>query len=108
VRADTPTGSCSSSAHADASSYDGTQYGSADNSISATGYSLGDCVGLSQTNAIFTAGLACQSAGIPAGLEHGLGYAIVTWTAVWQNSASGEVTVVGPIRQQYDCGDTFA
>jgi hypothetical protein len=65
-------------------------------------------LGLALTNAVFTAGTACWNAGIPAGVEHGLGYAIATWSGVWQNSASGEVTIFGPIRQQFDCGDTFS
>ena len=108
VHAEAPTGSCRSSAYAAASSYDGTMSGSAVNDVYADGYSLSNCNGLSQTNAIFTAGLACQNAGIPAGGEHGIGYAVVDWTAVWQNSATGEVTVIGPVQQQYDCGDTFS
>jgi hypothetical protein len=108
LRADSSRGLCRTGAHADASSYDGSQSGSADADVTADDYELQNCVALGQTNAIFTAGAACQNAGIPPGVDHGIGYAIVTWYAVWQISSSGEVTVVGPIQQQYDCGDTFS
>jgi hypothetical protein len=87
-------------------SYDGTLSGSADDHVSAENYSLDNCVGLGQTDAIYTAGLACQAAGIAAGLYYGRGYAVVSWDLMWWNDA-GNVVEVGPMQQQYDCGDTF-
>ena len=108
VHADRQTGSCNGAAHADASSYDGSLAGSADNSVSAGGYTLGDCAGLGQTNAIFTAGTACDNAGIPAGQNEGIGSAVVTWLVVWLSDSPPQQVVIGPIQQQYDCGDTFS
>jgi hypothetical protein len=90
-----------------ASSYDGSTSGSAEGDISGADYALETCVGLGQTNAIYQAGLACESAGIPAGLGPNLGYAIVSWWVMW--IGGDEVIVTGPDQpQQYDCGDTFS
>jgi hypothetical protein len=96
---------CLSSSHADAASYDGSVSGSSDGGVNTNGYAVNDCVGLGQTDAIFTAGNACDSAGIPTGLTHGVGYAVVTWVLVWYDES--DQVVVGPVQQQYDCGDTF-
>jgi hypothetical protein len=100
-------GVCASNASAWAAAYDGSSTGSASGSVQAGNYSLDACVGLAQTNAIFVAGGACESAGISAGGASGLGYAVVSWSAVWRN---GDQTVeVSPdAPQQYDCGDTFS
>jgi len=100
-------GTCSSFASATASTYDGTSEGAASGNISVDGYAADDCVGLAQTHAIFQAGLACESAGIPAGITTGLGYAVVMWYVVWTD---GSQTIhTGPdAPQQYDCGDTFS
>jgi hypothetical protein len=100
-------GTCSSGASATASSYDGSSAGAASGDISADGYAADNCVGLAQTNAIFQAGLACESAGIPAGITSGLGYAVVMWYVVWTDGS--QTIVTGPdAPQQYDCGDTFS
>jgi hypothetical protein len=100
------TTSCGMTASATASAYDGSLSGASGGSMAATGYSVGDCNGLGQTFAIYQAGLACANAGIPAGLTSGLGYAIVSWTAQWADDSGAAVTI-GPVQQQYDCGDTF-
>jgi len=100
-------GSCSSAASASASSYDGSTSGSSSGGVDVAGYTAESCVGLAQTNAIFQAGLACENAGIPAGLAPGLGYAVVSWYVVW--SDGNETLVTAPDQpQQYDCGDTFS
>ena len=99
-------GTCQSFAAADASAYDGSSPASAAGSVSASDYTLDGCVGLGQTNAIFQAGRACENAGIPAGLVHGLGYAVVTWSVTWSNVDN--FVIAGPgAPQQFDCGDTF-
>jgi hypothetical protein len=107
ARADGDSGSCWGTAGANASTYDGSATGSSSGDVTAGGYSNADCTGLAQTNAIFQAGLACESAGIPAGVLTGAGYAVVTWTREWVSDA-GDVVTLGPIQQQYDCGDTFS
>jgi hypothetical protein len=102
------SGSCSVSARAGASSFDHSASGSASGSVSVDGYTFDDCVSLAQTNGIFVSGTACENAGIPAGVQHYVGYAIVNWSGVWQNLATGEQTAFGPTLQEWDCGDTFS
>jgi hypothetical protein len=106
VHADGATTVCLSSSHADAASYDGSVSGASNGGVDTNGYTVGNCVGLGQTEAIFQAGNACENAGIPAGLTSGVGYAVVTWELVWYDDQ--DEVVVGPIQQQYDCGDTFS
>jgi hypothetical protein len=79
ARADADSGRCWSTASANASTYDGSATGSSAGDVAASGYSAAHCTGLGQTNAIYQAGLACESAGVPAGLMTGIGYAVVTW-----------------------------
>src|SRR5262245_15523825 len=100
-------GTCSTSAWAAAAAYDGSSSGSASGGVDAGGYAADACVGLGQTNAIFQAGLACESAGISAGTTSGLGYAVVSWYVVWSDGT--QTIVTGPdAPQQYDCVDTFS
>ncbi len=107
LHADEVLGTCVSTAQASAVAYDGSVSGSSSGGINVGGYTAGNCTGLSQTNAIFQAGNACANAGIGAGLGHGVGYAVVTWTMMWFDG-NGGVASVGPVQQQYDCGDTFS
>jgi hypothetical protein len=106
IHADGATTVCLSGSHADATSYDGSVSASSNGGVNTNDYTLSDCVGLSQTEAIFQAGNACENAGIPAGLVSGVGYAVVTWDLVWYDGS--DYLLVGPIQQQYDCGDTFS
>src|SRR5882762_8346010 len=80
VHADGSVGHCSVSATANASAYDGSSAAAYGGSMSVDDYSAGDCVGLSQTFAIYQAGLACVSAGIPSGVLTGTGFGVVTGT----------------------------
>jgi hypothetical protein len=99
---------CSSVSAAQAHAYDDPSvFGASSGGVFVRNYSLENCVGLAQTEAIFQAGWACQNAGIPAGLVYGVGYAVVSWSVEWSNGVVDIVT--GPDQpQQYDCGDTFS
>ena len=98
---------CDGSAWAWAAAYDGSSGGSASGGFDLSGYSADACVGVAQTNAIFQAGLACENAGIPAGVLSGVGYAEVSWYVVWRDG--DQVVETGPdTPQQYDCADTFS
>ena len=98
---------CDGSAWAWAAAYDGSSGGSASGGFDVGGDSADTCVGVAQTNAIFQAGLACENAGIPAGVVTGVGYAVVSWYVVWRD---GDQTVetAPDAPQQYDCADTFS
>jgi hypothetical protein len=106
VHADGAATVCLSWSHADAASYDGSVSASSNGGVDTNGYTASDCVGLGQTEAIFQAGNACENAGIPAGVASGIGYAVVTWNLLWYDGT--DELFVGPIQQQYDCGDTFS
>jgi hypothetical protein len=113
AHADAATGTCQSQSHADAYPSDNSGLsGSADGGVLVDGYTRDDCLGLAETNAIFQAGMACENAGFPAGLVHGLGYAKVTWFVAWKDDSLNEPWGTGPPweyqQAQYDCGDTFA
>jgi hypothetical protein len=98
---------CDGSAWAWAAAYDGSSGGSASGGFDLSGYSADACVGVAQTNAIFQAGLACENAGIPAGVLSGVGYAEVSWYVVWHDG--DQVVETGTdTPQQYDCADTFS
>jgi hypothetical protein len=112
AHADEATGTCQSRSHADAYASDNSGSGSADGGVMTDGYTRDNCLGLAGTDAIFQAGMACENAGIPAGLVHGLGYATVTWFVAWQDDALNVPWGTGAPweyqQSQYDCGDTFA
>jgi hypothetical protein len=107
------TGTCRSHSHADAHAFDNSGLsGSADGGVMVDGYTQDDCLGLAETDAIFQAGMACENAGIPAGLAPGLGYAVVTWVVAWTDDLLNEPWGTGAPweyqQSQYDCADTFA
>ena len=106
ANSDSGLGRCSVSATANASAYDDGRAGASGGSLNVDDYSASDCAGLSQTFAIYQAGLACVSADIPSGVVSGIGFAVVTWTTAWTTDVGDSLTV-GPIQQQYDCVDTF-